>query len=62
LDESARPRGYREDTGDLMRPQRLADPTIVSVFVQQSVEFTTIELTPVCFQVGEAFEVTVCEE
>jgi hypothetical protein len=45
-----------------MRPQRLADPTIVSVFVQQSVEFTTIELTPVCFQVGEAFEVTVCEE
>jgi hypothetical protein len=45
-----------------MRPQRLVGPTIVSVFVQQAVEFTTIELTPVCFHVGEAFEVTGCEE
>jgi hypothetical protein len=43
-------------------PQRLVAPTFVSVFVLQALEFTTIELRPVCFQRGEAFEVTVREE
>ena len=45
-----------------MGPQHLAAPTFVSVFVVQALEFTAIELTPVCFQPGEAFEVTVREE
>ena len=58
----ARPRSYREDTGDVMGPQHLAAPTFVSAFVLQALEFTAIELTPVCFQPGEAFEVTVGEE
>ena len=45
-----------------MGPQRLVAPTFVSVFVLQTLEFTTIELPPVCFQPGETFEVTVREE
>lgn len=45
-----------------MGPQLLVVPTFVRDFVLQALEFTTIELTPICFQPGEALEVTVREE
>jgi len=35
-----------------MGPQRLVAPTFVSVFVLQTLEFTTIELPPVCFNLA----------
>jgi hypothetical protein len=35
-----------------MGPQYLAAPTFVSVFVLQTLEFTTIELPPVCFNLA----------